>query len=219
MNEQIEKTDVKTPKATRKDIHLPRRLFHLTMGVGSGTIYALFLTHNQAVYILGTCACLLYIFEQVRLNYPEYSGTLSRVTKYFLRAEEQLKESASIPFVMGLLLTILTFPKSVSLVAIYTLAISDPLSAIIGIKFGRTRIVPHKSLEGSLAFFLSCFCIICFVYSPYLETKSWTLLFVAFAVSFSVSVFEMLPIKLDDNLTIPIFSAVTMWLAQTLLLL
>lgn len=202
--------------ATRSDLHLPRRMFHLTMGVTSGTIYALFLTHNQAVYILGICASLLYIFEQVRLNYPEYSGHFAKVTHYFLRAEEQLKESASIPFVMGLLLTILTFPKSVSLVAIYTLAISDPLSAIIGIKYGRTKVVPHKSLEGSAAFFISCFIIICSVYSSEFQEGPITVLFVAFSVAFCVTVFEMLPIKLDDNLTIPIFTSIAMWIASAL---
>jgi dolichol kinase len=65
---------------------------------------------------------------------------------------------------MGVLLTLISFPKVVALVAIYTLAVADPLSAIIGIKYGKTKIVKGKSLEGSLAFFTASL-IITFSYS------------------------------------------------------
>ena len=82
-------------------------------------------------------------FEQIRINYPKIAY-LHLLNKYFLRAEEHLKESAAIPYLMGLLLTIISFPKSISLIAIYTLAISDPLSAIVGIKFGKRSIVDGK---------------------------------------------------------------------------
>ena len=110
---------------------IPRRAFHCASGVLAGLIYQLFLTHKQAVYILGLSASVLYILEQIRINYPKIAY-LHLLNKYFLlRAEEHLKESAAIPYLMGLLLTIISFPKSISLIAIYTLAISDPLSAII----------------------------------------------------------------------------------------
>ena len=43
-----------------------------------------------------------------------YGQFLSHQDK-LLRAEEELKESSAVPFVMGLLLTILSFPKPVAL--------------------------------------------------------------------------------------------------------
>ena len=60
-----------------------------------------------------------------------------------------------IPYVMALLLTIITFPKAVALTAIYTLAIADPLSAIFGILYGTKKIAKGKSLQGSLAFLVA----------------------------------------------------------------
>lgn len=205
------KNEERTIIATRKDLQLPRRMFHMGSGVTVAFIYNFLLTHQQAVSILGTIACVLYILEQVRINYPEFAGNFEKYSKYLLRAEEQLKESAGVPFVMGLLLTILSFPKPIAVVAILTLAIADPLSALIGIRFGRLRVVAHKSIEGSLAFFFGCFTATAAVFLGYAPTAG-TALGLAFFVAFTVSVFEMVPIRLDDNLTIPLFTAAVAWL-------
>ena len=128
------------------------------------------------------------------------------------RAEEQLKESAMVPYAFAVLLTIITFPKPIALVAIYTLAIADPLSAIFGIKYGKRRIVPHKSLEGSAAFFISTFLITLGVLAVYTGGVSLGIFMVTLAVAFVTSGFEMLPLKLDDNLTIPLFTAFALWI-------
>ncbi len=206
-----------SPKATRSSFQLPRRLFHLSMGMVCGTLYHLFLNHQQAVYILGTSLCILYIIEQLRINYPEHSSIFSKISKYFLRAEEQLKESASIPFVMGVLLTLLTFPKIVSLVAIYTLALGDPLSAIIGIKFGKHKIAGNKSLEGSAAFFIASFTVILTVFYGLYGLEGSYIALMALIVSLIITGFELIPIRIDDNLTIPLFTAVTLWVTCTLM--
>lgn len=202
---------------TRQDLQLARRLFHLLAGSISAFFYYHFLDHQQAVYMLGSILCILYIFEQIRINYPEYSKFFSKVSVYFLRAEEQLKESAQIPYAMGMLLTILTFPKPIAMTAILTLAISDPASAIIGIKFGKRHIVEHKSLEGSLAFFITCFLSIFFVYYYLYSVKISTTIIIGIIVSLIVTTFEMLPIRLDDNLTIPLFTSFALWPFVTLL--
>ena len=198
------------PSATRKSLQLPRRFFHMAMGITVGLVYQFLLTHSRAIYILGTGACIVYIMEQIRINYPELSSKIKIINKYIFRAEEQLKESAGVPYVMGLLLTLISFPKPVALVAIFTLAVADPLSAIVGIKYGKTKIVPNKSLEGSLAFFVSTF-IICFSvffwHTAYLKIMIGPILLLSFLLAFITSAFEMLPLRIDDNLTIPLFTA------------
>jgi dolichol kinase len=198
------------PTATRKSLQLPRRLFHCSMGLGVGLVYQFLLTHSRAIYILGFCACVVYILEQIRINYPELAGNVKVINKYLFRAEEQLKESAGVPYVMGVLLTLISFPKVVALVAIYTLAIADPLSAIIGIRFGKTKVVENKSLEGSLAFFGATFLITFFVFfwwTSFLKIMLGTIILLSFLVAFICSLFEMIPLRIDDNLTIPLFTA------------
>lgn len=198
------------PTATRSSLQLPRRLFHCSMGLGVGFVYQFLLTHSQAVYILGFVACIIYILEQVRINYPGLSNNIKVINKYIFRAEEQLKESAGVPYVMGLLLTLISFPKIVALIAIYTLAVADPLSAIFGIKYGKTKITKDKSLQGSMAFFVSCFLVSFFVLlwsTNYLSEYLWEELLGAFLIALTSSLFEIIPLKIDDNLTIPLFTA------------
>src|SRR5437773_8074292 len=114
----------------------------------------LLFTHEQVIHIFGTIACIVYVVDRVRIAYPE--AVMRRapwVNRLFVRAEEQVRESAMIPYAIAVLLTILTVPKRAALVAIYTLAIADPVAAVVGIRYGRRRIARHKTAEGSLAFF------------------------------------------------------------------
>ena len=197
---------------TRHNLQYARRLFHLANGGVIATLYWISFSHSQMVHALGTIACLLYVFEQIRINYPEAQQRFLPMTKFIIRAEEQLKESAMVPYAFAVLLTIITFPKPIALIAIYTLAISDPLSAIIGIRFGKRRIVPHKSLEGSAAFFISNLLICFFILGIYTGGLSGVVLLVSLLVAFCTSAFEMLPLKVDDNLTIPLFCAFMLWI-------
>ncbi|OUR97124.1 hypothetical protein A9Q84_12405 [Halobacteriovorax marinus] len=208
--EALKETKHKTT-STRNDLQFPRRFFHMSMGIFIGIIYYSFLSHQLAVSILGTAACLVYIFEQVRINYPEHAASFQIVTKYLLRAEEQLKESAGMPFVMGLLLTLLSFPKVVAVSAIFTLAIADPMSAIIGIRFGKNKIVKGKSLEGSAAFFICTFLIIILVFGFMYQNDMSLVVLLAVLVALIMSAFEMIPVRIDDNLTIPIMTGLICW--------
>lgn len=197
---------------SRKNLQIARRLFHMANGVTIATLYWVSFTHAQAIHTLGTFACLLYVLEQIRISYPELAGKLMPIMKFIMRAEEQLKESAMVPYAFAVLLSIITFPKPLALIAIYTLAISDPLSAIIGIKYGKRRIVEHKSLEGSLAFLISSFIITFGVLIATGGSADIKIFMVSLFLSIGISIFEMLPLKLDDNLTIPLFSGAFAWI-------
>lgn len=205
------------PTANRNSLQLPRRFFHMGMGTIAAVLYHAFFSHQQAVYLLGTCLCLFYLAEQIRISYPELTEHYKVLAKYFLRAEEHLKESAGIPFAMGLLLTILSFPKAVAITAILTLSFSDPLSAIIGIKYGRIPVTKNKSLEGSLAFF-SCTFLSAFIVAISYSEAAWMQIMVfGIMLSLTSSLFELLPIRIDDNLTIPLFTAISAWILSSAL--
>lgn len=200
-----------TKLASRKNLQLARRFFHMGAGVTIASLYWFTFTHQQAVHTLGLIACLLYVMEQVRISYPKFANKFLPMTRFVMRAEEQLKESAMVPYVFAVLLTIITFPKPIALVAIYTLAIADPLSAIVGISFGKTKIVEHKSVEGSLAFLVSTFLISLGLFSLTLGGVGVVPITISLLLALLTSAFEMIPLKLDDNLTIPLFTAMTSW--------
>ena len=205
------------PAATRHDLQLGRRLFHLLNGVLIATAYALLFTHEQVVHIFGTIACVVYVVYRVRIAYPEAVARQAPwVNRVFVRAEEQVRESAMIPYVIAVLLTILTVPKRAALIGIYTLAVADPLAAIVGIRYGRRRIAHNRSLEGSLVFFTVTLVIVGLVLGWGTQGSALALAWTAATIGLAAAVCEALPLRIDDNLTIPLFVGFGTWIVATL---
>lgn len=205
------------PSATRHDLQLGRRLFHLTNGVSTATAYALLFTHEQVIHIFGTIACVVYVIDRVRIAYPEaVTRRAPWVNRLFVRAEEQVRESAMIPYAIAVLLTILTVPKPAALIAIYTLAIVDPLAAVVGIRYGRRRIARDRSLEGSTAFFAATLVIATLVLGSGTDGAALAIAGAAFTIALAAATCELLPLRIDDNLTIPLFVGFATWIVAAL---
>jgi dolichol kinase len=205
------------PWATRQDLHLGRRLFHVVNGVSTATAYALLFTHEQVIHIFGTVACIVYVIDRIRIAYPDaVARRASWVNRLFVRAEEQVRESAMIPSAIAVLLTILTVPKRAALVAIYTLAIADPLAAVVGIQYGRRRIAHNRSLEGSLAFFGVTVVIAALVLGWGSDASVLAIAGASVTIAFAAAGCELLPLRIDDNLTIPLFVGFGTWIIAVL---
>ncbi|MBI4020224.1 MAG: hypothetical protein HY367_02745 [Candidatus Aenigmarchaeota archaeon] len=110
-------------------------------------------------------------------------------------------------------ISFLLFPFPIASAACMMLAVGDAFSTLVGVRFGRHAILKGKSLEGSIAFFLSSLAASLFFVSP----------FTALSGSIAATLAEVLPnmkylIKLkgkgllDDNFTVPIVSGVVMLL-------
>jgi dolichol kinase len=109
------------------------------------------------------------------------------------------------------------FPKTLALIAIYTLAIADPLSALVGITWGRRHLVPGKSVEGSLAFFVATAAVTAGVLRLTTIVAAGPIAVASVAIGLAGGVFEMLPLRLDDHLTIPLFVGFAGWVACALI--
>lgn len=106
----------------------------------------------------------------------------------------------------------------VALIAIYTLAFGDPLSAIIGIRFGKREIVGHKTLEGVGAFFIACLSVSLVMIFQFYGKIDFASVGVCFLGALGMSLFELIPLKIDDNLTIPLATAVWFWILTAIIL-
>ena len=83
------------------------------------------------------------------------------------------------------------------------MSIADSFAAIIGIKYGKTKIYNSKSLEGSFAFFVISFLILnIFIFDLSIIKCIFISLIVTLVELFSFH-------KINDNLTIPIFAALS----------
>jgi dolichol kinase len=105
------------------------------------------------------------------------------------------------------LLSVLFFPKVIAINAFAILIISDTTAALIGRRFGRHRFLA-KSLEGSLAFFVSGVLVI--LVAPKIDQlpMEYIIGFIAAAIG---TVMEALPLKIDDNILIPLSVGISLW--------
>lgn len=97
---------------------------------------------------------------------------------------------------------------------ILPMAYGDAAAALIGQKFGHHKynIFGKKSFEGSIVMFIICFLalLLSLLFFSFLYTFSLNrLLITAFGVSIVATIFEALTPKGLDNLTVPLFSALT----------
>ena len=117
-------------------------------------------------------------------------------------------------------LSIFIFPKTIAIVALSVLIISDVFAALVGRKFGKRNFldIKNKSWEGSIAFFVSAL-LVSIVYG-FIFDLSYFYFIISFFASISAAMGEALAKEVlhsDDNLTIPISFGITMWFGNTFL--
>ncbi|MEI8032831.1 MAG: diacylglycerol/polyprenol kinase family protein [Chlorobiaceae bacterium] len=115
---------------------------------------------------------------------------------------------------MSALILVYFFPKIIVVAAFSMVAVSDTLAAIIGKAFGKHRF-GQKSVEGSAAFFLSAMAIVTIV--PGINPLIGFIM-AATATITEAFVVRIAGFRIDDNLTIPIVSALFGTLSYILLL-
>ena len=127
-----------------------------------------------------------------------------RVTSITLRAvrKEELGIFVASPvfFALGILLTLLLFPSPVSSAAITIFAVGYSTASIFGRIFGKTRLFFNrkKTLEGSLIGFAFAFLAGTVFVSPLM----------ALVGAVVAMLFESLPLPLNDNVVVPLVTAV-----------
>ena len=86
--------------------------------------------------------------------------------------------------------------------SLLVMSISDSVAALIGVKYGKTKIYGNKSLEGSFSFFLSTL-IILYIFMPSFSSFEYVI------ISILITLVELFSFyRINDNLTIPVFSAI-----------
>lgn len=122
--------------------------------------------------------------------------------------------SGSPPVFLAAALTTLLFPRFIAAAALGVMLTADTAAALIGRRFGRHRLNGGKSVEGTLAFFVTgtCFAVLVLWYAG---AASCVMLLSAAAGVFLAALAELFQkqLRLDDNLTIPVICGAVMALA------
>jgi dolichol kinase len=149
---------------------------------------------------------LSFAFLTVDILRRYHAGTASLFEKYFigtvLREKEKNTLMGSTYFLLASVLVILLFPTAIANASLLILVFSDTLAAWVGKAIGKIHIL-GKTLEGSLAFLLSALLIV-WLY-PGLNRLSGSI------AALGATVVELLPLHIDDNLSIPFVAGTIMF--------
>lgn len=141
--------------------------------------------------------------EVVRRNWPLAS---------ILREHERTQLTGACYFSLGCTLAITLAPPSVAACAILNLVLGDMAAALVGVSFGgevanvKLGRAGAKSVEGSLAMFVVCVLVGCLVFAN-IPLREYAVVLGA-ATATLTELYE--PFLLNDNLTIPVFSALAL---------
>ena len=188
---------------------LRRGIFHALAGIAC--VFALFyLSRTTMLVALAIVTAAFISLEVARLRIPYLKRHFSAWFACLLRKEEVSKPTGSGYFLVSCLITVLAFPQDIAALAILFLSLGDPSAAIVGMWKGRTRLW-GKSMEGNAA----CLGVCLFIAILFSITLQNPPLAVAFAGAVFATFVQALPIRVNDNLTIPIGSAAAMLVVST----
>jgi dolichol kinase len=182
-------------------VEITRKIVHLaTLVVPLG--YALTSEETVLAFLVPFFICFLSV-DLLRHFVP---GLASLFRKYFfgrvLREEEGPSFMGSTYFLFSTILTLLLFPKPIAISSLLILILADTAAALVGKGIGRVRIL-GKTFEGSMAFFFTALLIV-WVY-PNQNRFSGSV------AALGATLIEILPIRLNDNLTIPLTAGAIMF--------
>lgn len=143
--------------------------------------------------------CIFMLFNEFSRKSKILSYPFNFFCTIFLCEDEKNNYGTYLHFAIGLMFASFTSPPMVLFSILAMCSISDLMTSQIGIRFGKTHIKWNKSKtwEGALAGIISSF-ILCFIFVGLV----WALIFTT--IFFVFDVLTMKPLKISDNLIVPI---------------
>lgn len=177
-----------------------RRFYHLLGGLWLISMYYI-LGREGALIFYALLSLAVAAIEAIRLSSPKVNEFVFRHFGSFIRKKEAQKPTGTLWYIIGVGLTFYLFSPEVATAAVCFLVFGDVSAAIVGQRWGRTRI-GEKSLEGTFGFLFACGAA-SFILSGMGIAPSWTALAVGTLIAALV---ELMPIPLNDNFAIPVIS-------------
>ena len=172
------------------------------MAAGSSIpVAAIFLTSGTMVVATAVLAGISLLVEGVRLKLPRLNSLLVSRFGLLLKQAESRKVTGATYFVLSALAAFLLFDHSIAIAALLFLSLGDPVAALVGRRAPGIRFF-GKSPVGTLAMVLVAIGIAAVLSAAGVSDRHWGLYLGAVAAGLA----ELLPLPLDDNLTIPLVS-------------
>ncbi|MBS3096210.1 hypothetical protein J4480_02110 [Candidatus Woesearchaeota archaeon] len=196
-----------------------RQLFHIFLGIGivlslmygilgyDITVLGITIRYADILGIIILGFLLSYLSKKIKI--PVIYQLLQK-----LERSEELKRfpgKGTIFYFIGVLVSLMIFPKDIAMASIMVLALGDSVSHLYGLHYGKIKhpLSKTKFLEGTIAGFIAGF-IGAFVFLPWHE---------AFFASLAAMIAESAEInagmqQVDDNLVVPFVAGAAVWVVR-----
>ncbi|ARM30340.1 diacylglycerol/polyprenol kinase family protein [Prosthecochloris sp. HL-130-GSB] len=195
-------------KAYRYEI--ARKLIHLS-SLSIAIIYC-HIERDLALMLLVPLFAGFFLVDLLKNSVPPiaawYHATFGGMLREHELEKERLHFNGATYITLSALLLVLLFPKIIAITAFALVAVSDTVAALAGKRFGRHPI-GDKTVEGSAAFLVSALLIITII--PRLHPAAGIVMAITATVTEAFS-WRINGFKIDDNLTIPLVSALAGYL-------
>ena len=172
-------------------------------------LFHIYIFKNKIDMIIFLSAMVIFCFfiEIFRNQNSFISKIFEKYLFFMMRSfEKQGSLTGSTWVFVGALITIILVPQPFSLIALFFLAFGDTLAALVGMKFPFIKI-GNKTLSGAFACFIMCF-------SVGLILDFGIGLDIILIGAFTATIAELISIKINDNITIPVLSGYAMYLGS-----
>lgn len=154
------------------------------------------------LFATGACFLTSCLLDILRLSNREFNSKFMKIFSLLIRDSEAKRLNGSTFLCLAFFLVIFFFPARIAITAMLFLSLGDPAAELWGKNFGKAKIF-SKSLEGTAAFFLVAFGI---------AFALWHNWLIALIGALAGALVELFSFEWDDNLTVPIGSAIALWL-------
>jgi len=188
-----------------------RKIIHIFNLVIPFTYLFFFESRFQVLRILVSLTVFAIVIEYLRVHSVIIKKIFDNFLISMLRLHEMEGKYTGATWVfIGSTLTVAVFPKEIAVISLIYMSIGDTVAGLVGRKFGKIKFY-DKTIEGSLAGLIVC------LLSGYLVQLSLPLV-VVFSGAFAAMFIELLPISIDDNLSVPLFAGTIMVIASTVVI-
>jgi dolichol kinase len=207
----------------RESIHVPslrptnwsRSILHVSSGV-FGVLCLEVAPHWLVLAVAGAWAAFCWTCEIARRRSPRINALLMKAFAPVAHEHETYKVNSATWYATALILLASTNQMLWGIAGLAVLAIGDPVAGFIGRRWGRTRLLHGRTLEGTFAFFVSATVVTATLFMVLHAVTPGTAFALAAAAGACGAIAELFSLRVDDNFSIPLSAAAGVALMQLL---
>lgn len=188
-----------------------RSSFHV-LGAVLAMLFVQYAPWTAVIVIPAIVATFFWFLEIMRRVSTKWNDFLMRLTDKINHPHERYRVNSSTWFATALFLLALTHEPIAGAAAVLVLGFGDPIAGLIGRRWGRTKLVNGRSLEGTVAFAVSSFVVVFIMFAIWHGSTPYETAFaVCLVAAVAGALTELFSRRIDDNFAIPLVVGATVW--------